>query len=89
MATDGHARGRDGTAGLQGSHAANVISRRALGRTAAQHDFGDLIGLDARAFNGVLDRVPRHSGTTGVVESAPMGLGQSGSGGGYDDSFAH
>ena len=85
----GHARDRDGHAGLEGDLAGDVGTRGPFRRGAAHDHIFDFGGINASAGHGVLHRVAAQGGPVGHVECALPAFGQRCAGGRYDNGVGH
>ena len=56
--------------GAQRGRAPEIVAARAFGQAAADDDVFDFSGIDARAFDRMMDDVSRHRGARGLIECA-------------------
>ena len=67
----------------------DVAAGGAFGQAAAHDDVLDLVRIDPSALDRVLDRMAAKLRAMGVVEGAPVGLGDGRAGGRYDNGVVH
>ena len=88
-AADRGARDAQGQAGADHAGACDIAPGTPFGVAAAEDGVLDQAGVYAGALDGGLDGERGQGGATDHVELAPVGFGQGGAGGGYDDGFTH